>query len=215
MIRAGKTLSRFFLGAAAIAAAVLALPRLYTDSRYKSDIYWEQAAPSAPVAIVFGAGLTRGGGPSLVLRDRVQTAAELYWAGKANKLLLSGDNRFDYYNEPKAMHDFALSLGLPESALALDYAGRRTYDTCLRAKVIFGVTDALLVSQHYHLDRALFTCGALGLNVRGVAADRHPYSDRAFQLWWLREFPATAQAMWDVFISPPEDVVLGEPEPIN
>jgi len=210
-----RKLWRLLIVAGLIGVSVFALPRLYTSVRYNTSIHREQAAPTAPVAIVFGAGLNRNGAASLVLRDRVDTAAQLYWTGKVKWLLLSGDNRFENYNEPRAMRDYALSLGLPESALALDYAGRRTYDTCLRAKEIFGVTDALLVTQHYHLDRALLTCEQLGLTVQGVAADHNPYPRRAFTFWWLREFPATAQAFWDLYIAPPTDVVLGEPEPVS
>lgn len=201
------------LGGAA-AFVVLAVPRLYTALRFKPVVYEPQAAPAAPVAIVFGAGLLRDGTPTLVLRDRVQTAAELYRAGKVQKLLLSGDNRFEYYNEPQAMFDYGLELGVPASAMVMDYAGRRTYDTCLRAKEIFGVTNALLVTQAYHLDRALLTCDTLGLSVEGVAADRSRYPGRAFASWWLRELPATTQALWDLFVRPPSDVVLGQPEPI-
>lgn len=206
--------ARMLIAAGLLSTGFIILPRLYTAIRYDSSIHLEQAAPAEPVAIVFGAGLNRNGTASLVLRDRMDTAAQLYRAGKVSWLLLSGDNRFVNYNEPKAMRDYALSLGLPESALVLDYAGRRTYDTCLRAKQIFGVTDALLVTQHYHLDRALLTCESLGLTVQGVAADRNPYPRRAFTFWWMREFPATAQAFWDLYIWPPTDVVLGEPEPI-
>jgi vancomycin permeability regulator SanA len=209
-----KKLWRLTITAGLIGAGLLALPRLYTSVRYYNSIHWEQAAPSAPVAIVFGAGLNRNGTASLVLRDRVDTAAQLYWTGKVKWLLLSGDNRFANYNEPKAMRDYALSLGLPDGALVLDYAGRRTYDTCLRAREIFGVAEALLVTQHYHLDRALLTCEGLGLTVQGVAADRNPYPRRSFTAWWLREFPATTQAFWDLYIAPPTDVVLGEPEPV-
>ena len=205
---------RFVMGAGLIAGIIFGLPRLYTSLRYASRIQSEQNAPSAPVAIVFGAGLQRDGSASVILRDRVETAAQLYWTGKASKLLLSGDNRFENYNEPRAMLEYGLQLGLPESAMTLDYAGRRTYDTCLRAKEIFGVSQALLVTQHYHLDRALLTCDALGLEVQGVAADRNRYSRRAFAIWWLREFPATTQALWDLFVYPPGDVVLGQPEPI-
>ena len=193
---------------------VFGLPRLYTTIRYRADVYSNPDAPSAPVAIVFGAGLQRDGTPTRILRDRVQTAAQLFWAGRVQKLLLSGDNRFENYNEPQSMFDYGLELGLPESAMVLDYAGRRTYDTCLRAKEIFGVIEALLVTQQYHLDRALLTCEALGLKVQGVAADLNPYPGRAFLFWWLRELPATTQALWDLYILPPSDVVLGKPEPI-
>jgi len=207
---------RLALLGGAVCFLLFGLPRLYTALRYKTIVHPDANAdaPAAPVAIVFGAGLLRDGTPTLVLRDRVETAAELYRAGKVQKLLLSGDNRYEYYNEPQSMYDYGIRLGLPDSAMVMDYAGRRTYDTCLRAKEIFGVTDAVLVTQAYHLDRALLTCDALGLNVQGVAADRSRYPGRAFASWWLRELPATTQALWDLYIQPPSDVVLGQPEPI-
>lgn len=209
-----SALARPVLVVGGVLGILFGLPRLYTSLRFSERIHREQAAPDAPVAIVFGAGLLRDGTPTLVLRHRVETAAELYRAGKVKRILLSGDNRFVNYNEPKAMMDYALALGLPESALTLDYAGRRTYDTCLRAREIFDVTNALLVTQRYHLDRALLTCDALGLEVQGVAADRGRYSRRLYVFWWLRELPATSQALWDLYVSPPGDVVLGIPEPI-
>ena len=94
-------------------------------------------APAKRVAIVFGAEVKRDGTPSTVLRDRVETAVELYKNGKVKKLLMSGDNRFVNYNEPESMRQYALKLGMPDSDIVLDYAGRRTYDTCYRAKEIF------------------------------------------------------------------------------
>jgi SanA protein len=95
----------------------------------------------------------------------------------------------------------------------LDYAGRRTYDTCYRAKMIFGVQEALLVTQSFHLPRALYLCNALGVRADGVSADLHPYR-RGIQLTWnLRELPASLTALWDVHIRHPVPV-LGQPEPI-
>ena len=210
VLRIGVVLVLTLIG---LAVAIGVFPRIYADWRYDASIYNEQDAPSAPVAIVFGAGLQRDGRASIVLRDRVATAVDLYEAGKVERILLSGDNRFPEYNEPGAMQSYALSLGVPESALVLDFAGRRTFDTCMRAHDIFGVEEALLVTHHYHLDRALLTCDKLGLDVQGVAADRHTY--RAMQFWWLREFPATTQTMWDLFVEAPTDVVLGSMEPIS
>src|SRR5687767_8398446 len=81
-------------------------------------------------AIVFGGGLNRDGTPSDALSDRLRIAVELYRQKKAERLLVSGDNRYHNYNEPKAMADFLVAAGIPESAIESDYAGRRTYDTC-------------------------------------------------------------------------------------
>ena len=188
-------------------------PRLLTALNTISRLYTVETVPPARAAIVFGAGLWRDGSPTPVLRDRVATAAELYFAGKVEKLLLSGDNRFEYYNEPGAMKAYALSLGVPEDAIVLDYAGRRTYDTCYRAKSIFGLKEAILVTQKFHLPRALYTCQALGLKSIGVPADRRVYRRYSLFFWNLRELPATLTALWDVHIARPLPV-LGDPEPI-
>ena len=196
-----------------IGVLVLGLSRTLTGIRAISRMYDLQNAPQKPVAIVFGAGLTRDGRPTTVLRDRVEAAARLYFTGKVQKILMSGDNRFTEYNEPGAMRSYALSLGVPDQVIVLDYAGRRTYDTCYRAKVIFGVQEALLVTQSFHLPRALYLCNALGVRADGVSADLHPYRRSIQLIWNLRELPASLTALWDVHISHPVPV-LGQPEPI-
>jgi len=185
--------------------------RLTTQIYASSRTYSVESVPANPVAIVFGAGLLRDGTPTAVLRDRIQTAAELYFSGQVQVLLMSGDNRFVDYNEPGAMRSYAISLGVPEDAIVLDYAGRRTYDTCYRAGQIFGVSQAILVTQDYHLPRAVFICNLLGLQAVGVPADQRVYS--AHILWQIRELPATVVALWEVLITKPEPV-LGNPEPI-
>jgi SanA protein len=205
---------RIILGGLTVAGLGLALPRAYTALRYQPRVFAPADAPHARVAIVFGAGLQRDGRPAAVLYDRVATAVALYHAGKVDKLLLSGDNRFEYYNEPGAMRTVALELGVPEADLVLDFAGRRTYDSCYRAKAIFGVTDAVLVTQVFHLPRALFLCEALGVSAAGVAADRRDYRRSSLAIWNAREVLATAAAVWDVAVARPEPV-LGEPLPIQ
>lgn len=197
-----------------VAVGILGVPRIATALRYQTRIHEVPNAADAPVAIVFGAGLQSNGTPSLILADRVATAAALYHAGKVDVLLLSGDNRVASYNEPQAMFEYGQRLGVPPGAMVRDFAGRRTYDTCRRARDIFQVREAVLVTQRYHLDRALLTCEGLGLTVSGVSADRSPYPSAPYRGWWTRELPATAQALWDLFVVPPRNVVLGDPLPI-
>ncbi len=168
-------------------------------------------APVKQIAIVFGAALTRTGTPSAVLRDRVNTAADLYKNGKVQKLLMSGDNRFENYNEPESMRQYALTLGIPDSDIVLDYAGRRTYDTCYRAKEIFGIDTAILVTQGFHMPRALFLCDSFGIESAGVESDNYYYLKRSRLIWNIRETFATAQAVLDVYILQPIPV-LGESE---
>ena len=192
---------------------IILASRLITGIYGMNRTYTVEDAPSERAAIVFGAGLKRDGSATSILRDRVAAAVELYFSGKVEKLLMSGDNRFLDYNEPGAMRAYALSLGVPEDAIVLDYAGRRTYDTCYRAKAIFGLSEAILVTQKFHLPRALYTCNQLGLDSVGIAADRQPYRKISMLYWNLRELVATAAALWDVHVSHPIPV-LGDPEPI-
>lgn len=189
------------------------VPRLITTLYSVNKIYQRENAPSERVAVVFGAGLRRDGTPTPILRDRVETAADLYFSGKVEKILMSGDNRFLEYNEPESMRQYALSLGVPDEAIVLDYAGRRTYDTCYRAKAIFGVENTLLVTQKFHLPRALFICNALGIKAVGVEASNRRYWRGSLFIWNFREQLATVGAFLDVYISNPTPV-LGDPEPI-
>src|SRR5512144_677645 len=185
-----------------IGLLVLILPRLITSLYSLNRIYKEENAPQERLAIVFGAGLRRDGSPTPILRDRVQTAADLYFAGKVQKLLMSGDNTTIYHNEPEAMRQYALDLGVPDEDIVLDYAGRRTYDTCYRAKAIFGVEKALLVTQMFHLPRAIFLCNMLGVDGMGVVADNLTYRKFSLLYWNLRELPATLTAFADVITRP-------------
>jgi SanA protein len=195
------------------ALLILLIPRLITRIQAKSRVATVEQVSPQRVAIVFGAGLWRDGSPTPVLRDRVATAADLYFAGKAEKLLMSGDNRYEDYNEPAAMKEYALSLGVPDEAIVLDYAGRRTYDTCYRARDIFQVESAILVTQQFHLDRALYICNQLGVPATGVVADRRTYRRESLNYWRTRELFATLTALLDVHVIQPTPI-LGEPEPI-
>jgi len=196
-----------------LAFVFLVFPRIITALYSLSRTHTVDDAPSRGVAIVFGAGLWRDGSPTPVLRDRVGTAAELYFKGKVEKLLMSGDNSYETYNEPGAMREYALALGVPDDAIVLDYAGRRTYDTCYRAKEIFGIREAILVTQSFHLPRAIYLCNMLGVAGTGVPADQRLYNRRSVVWWNLRETPATLVALWEVHVTRPQPI-LGQKEPI-
>ena len=202
----------------AIGAAIIVAFNVWLSNAYAARIYESiddlPGKDTPPVAIVFGAGLTRSGEPTAVLYDRVAIAAELYQRGLVNKLLLSGDNRFENYNEPEAMRRTAIRLGVPDEDLVLDYAGRRTYDSCYRAHEIFGVQRAVLVTQAFHLERALYLCEALGIDGVGVKADRRNYAGGAQTAWLVREAIATLGAWVDVNLTRPTPV-LGPPLPIE
>ncbi|MCP4425347.1 MAG: hypothetical protein GY803_12700, partial [Chloroflexi bacterium] len=164
--------------------------------------------PTNRVAIVFGAAVYGNERLSPILRDRMETAVTLYHNDKVQKILVSGDNRFENYDEPGAMMAYAIEQGVSPDDIQPDYAGRRTYDTCYRAKSVFQLDSAILVTQQFHLPRALFTCQRLGIDAVGVAADLRPYRDAR---WYeVRETWATAVALWDIMRQLPAPV-LGDP----
>ena len=197
-------------------AALLIIALWSLQTRFSKFIYSKsaiQAIPARPVAIVFGAGYWPDGRLSMVLQDRLDAAFELYQADKVQKLLFSGDNRVVDYNEPEKMLEYALAHGIPRVDVVLDYAGRRTYDTCYRARDIFRISEAVVVTQRFHLPRTLETCRVLGLEVEGYIADRQTYPQRYITWYWIREIPALWRAWLDLYIFHPKPV-LGEPLPI-
>jgi SanA protein len=208
-----KILVNFIKVTILLGLAVLILPRLLTALYALPRTFTVEAAPPAPVAIVFGAGLGRDGSPTRVLKDRIDTAARLYFAGKVKKILMSGDNSYIEYNEPGAMQEYAISLGVPQEDIVQDYAGRRTYDTCYRAFKIFDIREALVVTQSFHLPRAVYTCNALGIKAMGVLANVWEYRTSSLAYWNLRELPATLTALVDVHLLQPVPI-LGKTEPI-
>jgi|SRR5664280_116141 SanA protein len=208
-----RFLSMVLLVIVLLGLLVLIVPRLITAAYSKGKVYSAANVPVRRVAIVFGAGLWRNGSPTPVLADRVTAAANLYFAGKVEKLLMSGDNRYVEYNEPEAMRKLAIALGVPNDAIVLDYAGRRTYDTCYRAKAIFMVDQAILVTQAFHMPRAIYLCNRLGVDSIGVESDLRIYPNSSLLYWNIRELFATTSAMWDVNIGHPLPV-LGKQEAI-
>lgn len=168
-------------------------------------------APEAPVALVLGAGL-QGGRPSPYLAARLDTAAELYEAGKVRVLLVSGDNRTHAYDEPTAMRDYLVAQGVPPEVVVLDFAGRDTYDSCQRAHRIFGVDEVTVVSQRYHVGRAVALCRAAGMTTHGVGdSTMRTRFPRQWWIGWTREKLANLKAVGDVLTG--RDPVLGNPEP--
>ncbi|HLU12293.1 MAG TPA: ElyC/SanA/YdcF family protein [Oceanobacillus sp.] len=204
------------IGLFMLAILGIAFLRGFSAVQASGYIYSLDAVPERPVAIVFGAQVFPSGRLSAMLADRVRLGAELYRSGKVQALLFTGDNSEVTYNEPEAMRRYALELGIPDEAITLDYAGFSTYDSCYRARDIFLVNQAILVTQDFHLDRALLICNALGVDSVGVAADvMRPtgYARRSLLMSELREFPATALAVFDL-VRHDLPTYLGDPLPI-
>lgn len=165
------------------------------------------AQDSRECIVVFGAGVREDGTLSDMLADRMDTGIALYHAGAGKKLLLSGDHGSTEYNEVGAMRDYAVAAGVPETDIFLDHAGFSTYETLRRAQDIFGVSSAVLVTQEYHLYRALYIADALELDAVGVGADRHTYWGQ-----WYREVREIAARNKDFFtcLFWPEPTYWGE-----
>jgi SanA protein len=186
---------------------VFGMVLMYADVQRERRLICVSVADASvrPVAIVFGAA-------GAILEDRVTTGVELYKAGKVRKLLMTGDNSRNNYNEPAAMRQQALAQGVPPQDIVCDYAGFRTYDSLYRAHAIFGITSALLVTQRYHLPRALFIARRLGMNVVGVDAAKRRYAGQwSFD---LREIAAVEVAWVQATITHPRPKFLGKPEPL-
>ena len=184
----------------AMAVLVLALlpatwVRLAGDSRVRT----EADVPSEPVAVVFGAGLWQGR-PSPYLAHRLDAAARLYAAGKVRVLLVTGDNSRTSYDEPGAMRTYLTAHGVPRDRIVVDDAGFDTWDSCSRARRIFGVDHAVLVSQGFHIRRALALCRSAGIDAYGVGVDEK------HDLTWLaggaREVLAAGKAVLDIAAKP-------------
>lgn len=170
----------------------------------QSKIYSEvPAIPARPVAIVFGAGLNRDGSPSRMLSDRLDGAIALYNAGKVETLLLTGDEVTSL--EISGMRTYAIENGIPASKILTDQAGLRTYDSCYRAIHNFGINSAILVTQGYHLPRALFTCSGLGIDAVGFKAGQDNYPNQDY--YNQREFLATFLSWVDITFTHPEPQV--------
>lgn len=181
-----------FLG---IVVGTLIAPRLILTHRYAGNIVAPQEATRGTAAIVFGAGLRRDGTPTQVLADRVAAAVNLHHQGTVRSLLLSGSTHGASYDEAEAMRNLAIRLGVEPSAILVDKLGFRTLETCLRARQAFGIQTAVLVTQRFHLPRALALCEATGIQAQGVPADLTPYSSRSRWLWEARELPASLVAL--------------------
>ncbi|MER5642487.1 ElyC/SanA/YdcF family protein [Kitasatospora sp. NPDC002227] len=167
------------------------------------------SAPSAPVAVVFGAGLFDGK-PSPYLAGRLDAALELYRDRKVEAILVTGDNGRISYDEPDAMRDYLVAHGVPPVRVVRDYAGFDTWDSCTRARRIFGVDRAVLVSQDFHVRRALALCQAAGIDSYAVGVGE-PH-DVTWYYGGLREIPGAGKAAVNALLTP-DPKYLGATEP--
>ena len=172
-------------------------------------LYTPESVPPAPVALVLGARVFPSGTPSPFLAARLDLAHRLYRNGKVRVVLVSGDNMAPEYNEPDAMRTYLIRAGMPPEAVIADYAGFDTYDSCARARRIFGVEQLVIVTQGYHLPRAVATGRALGVDATGVGDDSLR-SSRAWRRGAVRDQLACVKTVIDLITG--RDPVLGPRE---
>jgi len=171
-----------------------------------------EAALEADCILVLGAGVRDNGTPSHMLEDRLKTGIALYEAGASEKLLMSGDHGRTGYNEVGVMKNFAVERGIADSDVFMDHAGFSTYESLYRARDVFGAKRIIIVTQKYHLYRALYIAESLGLEAWGVSADLRTYAGQPIRE--VREIAARVKdALWCVIR--PAPTYLGEMIPIS
>ena len=159
----------------------------------------EGAVENLDCALVLGAGVQDDGTPSAVLRDRLDVALSLYRHGRVERILVSGDHRSKSYDEPNAMRRYLEANGAPREAIFMDHAGFDTYSSVWRAKNVFGAERVIVVTQDFHLPRALYVARSLGMAAEGASADKRLYRGIA----WLhvREILSRTKALLDVTVA--------------
>lgn len=197
-------------GAIFLMVLVVAIFSLINVESYRYIKTTEQLSLQAQTALVLGAGLSTGGSLSPIFRDRIDTAVSLYLAGKVQTILVSGDDGTTTHNEVNPAREYLLTQGVFENDIFLDHAGFDTYSSMYRAREIFLVNSAIVVTQSFHLPRAIFIARRLGIDAYGVPSDQHPYSFKNN----IREVFADMKAFIDV-ISHRIPKYLGKEIPIT
>jgi vancomycin permeability regulator SanA len=153
-------------------------------------------------ALVLGAGIRNNETPTQILKLRLDTAVEMYKKNEVKDIIVSGDNSKEYHNEPKVMKDYLVRNGIPFDVVREDFGGRRTMDSCYRTKNYFGVNEAFVITQRFHLPRSVFLCEDVKLKVYPIAAqDTGPNT----VIWgYVREIPAAWSAIKDAIWFQPQ-----------
>jgi SanA protein len=207
-----KWIKRLFL-LTVILVIVLTVINLYILSKTNKFITANSAAvPACYTVLVLGANVHSDGTPSQVLADRLDVAEELYKQGKVKKILLTGDHGRKNYDEVNHMRYYLISKNIPDSVIFTDHAGFDTYNSMCRAKEIFGVDSVIIVTQKFHLNRAVYIANAKKLHAYGLTADRHKYP--ALTYLKFREMFANVKAFFEVLFNT-APVYGGEKIPIN
>ena len=199
------------MGAVVLLGVLAGVPDVWENVAVGGFLRDEASVPSEPVAIVLGAKVN-GDEPTPFLAGRLDVAARLYTAGRIRVILVSGARRGADYNEPKAMRDYLVAHHIPAGVIVLDYAGFTTWDTCARAKLVFNVTRAVVISNTFHVSRSTELCRASGIDAYGVGASSWDQGWPATLWGYFREIPAAGEAAWQV-LTKPAPAVPGPPQP--
>ena len=211
-----KTLVQILLILAAVLlVAAYAINAYVADTTAAQIISTDSAAalPDKPDCIlVLGCGVRSDGTPSDMLEDRIKQGVFLYQNGAAPKIIMSGDHGRKDYDEVNVMKDYAIGLGVPSEDIFMDHAGFSTYESICRAKEVFGVKSVIIVTQAFHLPRALYIANSFGIDALGVEADLRTYAgSRYFE---LREMLARNKDFLTCIIKP-APTYLGDPIPVS
>lgn len=160
----------------------------------------------ADAIMVLGASVKSDGTPSDALRDRLLTGVELYRANKAPVILITGDDGGFRANEITVMKRFLIEQDIPSSTVRIDGEGYRTYESCKRAAEQ-GIHTMIVVTQRFHLARALYLCNKLGVDAYGAIADKQQYSRIVY--FWTRDLLSSVKAWWDIHVIAPASPVDG------
>lgn len=185
------------VGVAVAAGVAVAGTAIWVHRKAAPATFTAQTVPTNDVALVLGAQIYPDGVPSPYLRARLDLAKTLYDTGKVRAILVSGDNRVEHYNEPDGMRQYLIDSGIPAKQVIADYAGFDTYDSCVRARRVFGVTSLTIVTQAYHLPRAVTTCELTGMPTYGVG-DESVAKNRTWRYGQVRELAANFKMVYDV-----------------
>lgn len=190
-----------------IATILLFVPITFVRAQGDPYMYSVRQVPAEPVGIVFGAEVI-GDQPGSYLKGRLDLALQLWHAGKFKVFLVSGDDEGAAYDEPKAMHDYLVAHGVPDQRIVIDDAGFDTWQSCERAKQVFGVSGAIAISQSFHVPRAVYLCRAAGIATYGVG-DPGGLDEGDISQWaWnnLREVASSFHAVYQATLQPAPQV---------
>ncbi len=192
--------------------AVNGYVRITAGAKITSVKELKKTEEKADAVLVLGAQVKPDGSPSVMLKERLDTGIKVYQSGLTDRIIMSGDHGRDDYDEVNAMKNYAVEQGVPSEHIFMDHAGFSTYESMYRAKEIFQAEDIIVVTQKYHLYRAVYDAEAMGLEARGIACDTDVYSGDTYRK--LRESAAIAKDV-GYSVLKPEPTFLGEPIPVS